>query len=53
MDSKRLNLIKELVVAGHIKAVPDRTFWFEEMVKAHRYVESGHKAGGIGITVNQ
>jgi len=52
LDSKRLNLIKELVDAGHVKAVLDRTFGFEEMVEAHRYVETGHKAGGVAVTVN-
>jgi len=52
LDSKRLNVIKEVVDAGHIKAVLDRTFRFDEIAEAHSYVEAGHKAGGVAITVN-
>jgi NADPH:quinone reductase-like Zn-dependent oxidoreductase len=51
LDSKRLDLIKEMVEAGHIQTVIDRYFLFEEIVEAHNYVGKGHKIGGVVIKV--
>ncbi|MFA5849507.1 MAG: NAD(P)-dependent alcohol dehydrogenase [Bacteroidales bacterium] len=52
LDSKRLALIKVLTESGYIKPVVDRCYQFEEIVEAHRYVEKGHKKGGVAIKVN-
>ena len=52
LDSKRLVLIKQLVEAGHIKPVLDRSYPLEQIVDAHRYAGMGHKRGGVAITVD-
>ena len=51
LDSRRLDLMRELVEAGHIRPVVDRCYPFEEIVEAHRYVGAGHKRGGVAISV--
>lgn len=53
LDSRRLDLIRGLVEAGHIKPMIDKSFPFEEIVAAHRYVGKGHKKGGVAIRVNE
>lgn len=51
LDSSRLEKIKKLTDAGHIKPIVDRIYQLDEIAEAHRYVEKGHKTGGVAITV--
>jgi NADPH:quinone reductase-like Zn-dependent oxidoreductase len=47
-----LGFLAELAVAGKFKPVVDRTYSFDQIVDAHRYVDTGRKKGNVVIIIN-
>jgi NADPH:quinone reductase-like Zn-dependent oxidoreductase len=47
-----LLFVKQLIEEGHYRPVVDRVYPLEEVVEAHRYVDSWQKTGNVVLRVN-
>jgi NADPH:quinone reductase-like Zn-dependent oxidoreductase len=51
VPAAHLHTLKELIDAGRVRPVLDRVYPLAQAAEAQRYVEGGHKRGGVAITV--
>jgi NADPH:quinone reductase-like Zn-dependent oxidoreductase len=47
-----VRLVRELIESGAFKPVIDRRYSLDQIIEAHRYVETGQKVGGVVIRVD-
>jgi NADPH:quinone reductase-like Zn-dependent oxidoreductase len=50
---QQLQRLKELFEKGKINAVIDKTFQIEEIIDAHRYVDTGRKKGNLVLKISE
>jgi NADPH:quinone reductase-like Zn-dependent oxidoreductase len=47
-----LQLLDDLIETGELKAVQDKIYDFNEIIEAHRYVDTGRKKGNVVIKIH-
>ena len=53
LSSSRLDQVRALVESGTISPVLGATYPLDKIVEAHRFVEAGHKHGGVAISIQR
>ncbi len=53
INKEQIEFIRQLAEKGSLKPVVDQAFPLEQIVEAHRYVDSGHKRGNVVITISK
>jgi NADPH:quinone reductase-like Zn-dependent oxidoreductase len=51
ISKEDVNYLKDLVVSGKFKPVIDKAYSLNEIVEAHKYVQSGMKTGNVIISI--
>ncbi len=51
MNKKDLNVLTDLIQSGKLKPVIDKTYPFDQLPEAMRYLEEGHARGKVIVTV--
>jgi len=47
-ETKRLlQILLEIIEAGNLRGILDRTYPLEHLADAHEYIEKGHKRGNV------
>jgi len=50
---QQLQLLKELFEKGAFKSLIDKTFQMDEIIEAHRYVDTGRKKGNLVLKISK
>ncbi len=50
-EARDLDFFNDLIASGELLAVVDRIYPMEQIGEAHRYVETGRKAGNVIVTI--
>jgi NADPH:quinone reductase-like Zn-dependent oxidoreductase len=53
LSSRRLEQVTALVEAGTLRPVLGATYPLNSIVEAHRFVEAGHKQGGVAVSIQR
>jgi NADPH:quinone reductase-like Zn-dependent oxidoreductase len=51
VPAQYLSRVTELITAGKVRPFLDKTFPLARIAEAHRYVEAGHKRGGVVVAM--